>query len=118
MLFRSGVLVEYAAPQPLKMRQWTGYDPEPDAEYLASVNRAPIPPQWHVEAASTDAAARVFTVTVLRVFRGGRAPEAALRAERDGASLRLVAGDVEARFGAGSVQLGKGGRQWSVALPE
>ena len=114
----AGVLVEYAAPQPLKMRQWTGYDPEPDAEYLASVNRAPIPPQWHVEAASTDAAARVFTVTVLRVFRGGRAPEAALRAERDGASLRLVAGDVEARFGAGSVQLGKGGRQWSVALPE
>ena len=69
-------------------------------------------------AAGREMADDQFTVTVLRVFRGGRAPEAGLRTERDAASLRLVAGDVEARFGAGRVQLSKGGRQWTVALPQ
>jgi len=115
----AGVVVEYAAPQRLKMRQWTGYDPEPDAEYFASVNRAPIPPQWHVEAGSTGAAAgRAFTVTVLRVFRKGQAPDSPIRTERNASSLRITAGDVEARFERSRVNVRKRDREWTVALPE
>lgn len=114
----AGVLVEYAAPQHLSIRQWTGYDPEPDAEYLASVKRAPIPPQWHVEAGSADPTAKTFTITALRVFQRGRVPESDLRTERDASSLRVAAGDVEARFERDRVQLKRNGREWIVQLSE
>ncbi|MEK7751360.1 MAG: DUF4962 domain-containing protein, partial [Acidobacteriota bacterium] len=47
----AGVLVDYVAAAPLRMRLWTGYDPEPDWAYLKSVGSPDrIPPQWHVEA--------------------------------------------------------------------
>jgi hypothetical protein len=62
----AGVVVDYIAERPLRLRQWTGYDPEPDHKYLESVMNAPIPPQWHVEAAAEEAAPGAFTVTVLR----------------------------------------------------
>jgi hypothetical protein len=86
----AGVMVDYVAGQPLKMRQWTGYDPEPDWAYLKSVNNPGIPPQWHVEAASVEPAARAFTLTVLRPYREGQAPPPEVRAERQGATLRLA----------------------------
>jgi hypothetical protein len=86
----AGVLVDYAAAGPLKMRQWTGYDPEPDWEYLKSVKSSGIPPQWHVEAASTEPAARAFTLTVLRPYRQGQAPASKPRIERQGSIVRLA----------------------------
>jgi hypothetical protein len=113
-----GVVVEYAAPQKLKMRQWTGYDPEPYSDYLASVNRASIPQQWHVEAGSTEAAAKAFTVTVLRVFREGRVPESSVRVTRDASSVRIEVGDVEARFQPGRAIARRLGKEWTIALPD
>jgi hypothetical protein len=114
----AGVVVEYAAPEKLKMRQWTGYDPEPDAEYLSSVNRAPIPPQWHVEASSAGPTAGAFTVAVLRTFQQGRIPQSGIRAERDASSLRIEAGNIEVRFQKGRVNIRKNGRDWTLALPD
>lgn len=114
----AGVIVEYAAPQPLKLRQWTGYDPEPDAEYLASVKRPPIPPQWHVEASADKPTDDVFTVTVLRVFRQGQTPGSQMRVSRDGGTLRIAAGDVEAAFEQRRIVARKGDRRWTIALPE
>jgi hypothetical protein len=114
----AGVIVEYAAPQKLKMRQWTGYDPEPDAEYLSSVNRKPIPPQWHVEASLTEAADRAFTVTVLRVFRQGRVPKSNIRVAGDSSSLQIETENLEARFQPGQATVRKLGREWTVVLPD
>ncbi len=87
---KAGVAVDYVAPQRLKLRQWTGYDPEPDSKYLASVNSPGIPPQWHVEAATSEPSAQVFALIVLRVFREGRQPAAPPQAERDASGLRVV----------------------------
>jgi hypothetical protein len=86
----AGVVVDYVAEKPLKLRQWTGYDPPPDEAYLKSVNAAMIPPQWHVEAASTEAAARAFVLTVLRPYRQGQAPTGAPRIERRGEAIHLT----------------------------
>jgi len=87
---KAGVAVEYVAEQPLKLRQWTGYDPEPDAKYLASVNSPGIPPQWHVEAASAQPAPKALTFTVLRVFREGTRPGGAVQVRREPAGLHLA----------------------------
>ncbi len=114
----AGVVAEYASSKKLKLRQWTGYDPEPDAEYLRSVNRAPFPPQWHVEASSIEPSAKTFVVTVLRVFRKGRVPERTTRTEGDGSSLRIEVGDVEVRFLLTSIAVQKNGRKWAVTLPD
>jgi hypothetical protein len=54
----------------------------------------------------------------MRVFERGRAPETGIRTERDGASLRVTAGAVEARFAPRRVTLRKGGREWTVDLSE
>jgi hypothetical protein len=110
---KAGVMVDYAASHPLKFRQWTGYDPPPDAAYLASVGNRGIPPQWHVEAASTDPAVAAMTFTVLRVYRDGRAPQSEVQVE-PGAFTRLRAGDVEAVFSHTGAVLKKNGREWKV----
>jgi hypothetical protein len=86
----AGVVVDYAAASPLKMRQWTGYDPEPDWEYLKSVKSSGIPPKWHVEASSVEPAARAFTLTVLRPYREGQAPASKPRVEQQGPVIRLA----------------------------
>ena len=123
----AGVLVDYVAAQPLKMRQWTGYDPEPDWEYLKSVGNRPIPPQWHVEASSADLAARSFTLTVLRPYRQGQAPTSKPRVERQGSVLSLsldgaARKDVKIVFrpdGAGDfAQVQAGNNRWTIRRQE
>ncbi len=86
---KAGVVVDYIAPQTLKFRQWTGYDPEPDWEYLKSVNRPPIPPQWHVEASAAEPAREILTLSVLRVFSAGSRLTEPVRTERRGQSIAL-----------------------------
>jgi hypothetical protein len=124
---KAGVVVDYVAAQPLKLRQWTGYDPEPDYAYLASVGSQRIPPQWHVEAGSVEPAPGAFTVTVLRVFREGRKPAGPVRVERAGARLvvSLAASDgaeVSAAFfpagGRQFAEASRGARRWKIARPE
>ncbi|MBI4877846.1 MAG: DUF4962 domain-containing protein [Acidobacteria bacterium] len=119
----AGVLVDYAAAQPLKMRQWTGYDPEPDWEYLKSVKSSGIPPQWHVEASSVEPATRALTLTVLRPYKQGAAPQSKAVVERQAGGVRLrVSGarskDVEIAIRApGQAEFARvraGGKQWSV----
>ncbi len=68
----AAVAVDYVSSRPLALRQWTGYNPEPDWAYLKSVNSAGIPPQWHVEAATPESAADALLVTVLQVYRPRR----------------------------------------------
>lgn len=69
---KAGVEVFYSSEAPLRLRQWTGYEPEPDHRYLKSINSPGIPPQWHVEASATVASASTFTLTVARVYRPGQ----------------------------------------------
>lgn len=120
----AGVRVDYLSDTPLDLRQWTGYDPEPDHEYLRSVGNPAIPPQWHVEAATREAAARTLTFTVLRVYRNGRSPQTEAVLERDAsrARLRVTAADgspVELDFdssGKGELAIvRRSARNWRVS---
>lgn len=95
---RAGVVVDYVADGKLRMKQWTGYDPPPDQKYLESSNFPPIPPQWHVEAASETPEPQAFTLTVLRVHRRGEAPTGAVRATRRGDSLGIEATSAAGEF--------------------
>ena len=123
---KAGVVVDYVAARPLKMRQWTGYDPEPDWEYLRSVNRPPIPPQWHVEAAATEPAPEAFTVTVLRVFSsgGGRleSPQVTRRDRALSLQVRAPAGQtVNLRLAPGErvfAEVERAGRRWRIPAAE
>lgn len=119
----AGVLVDYAAARPLKMRQWTGYDPEPDWAYLKSVKSSGIPPQWHVEASSVEPAERALTLTVLRPYRQGSAPNSGIDVDRQAGGIRLrVDGaerkGVEIAIHAGSAAefavVRAGGREWRI----
>jgi len=119
---QAGVIIEYIAAQRLRLRQWTGYDPEPDWSYLSSINSRGIPTQWHVEAASDSPAAEAFTLTVLRVFGRGGKPAGSVRAQRDesGLSVTIPAarGDqitAILRFaGPNFAQVQRGGRRWKI----
>jgi hypothetical protein len=104
---RAGVVVEYAAFEPLRFRQWTGYDPPPDTEYLKSVGNAQIPEQWHVEAATVTPRQEVFTVAVIRPYRKDAAPQRAVSVLREGAKVIVLAAgkQVELRGGADFVQV-------------
>jgi hypothetical protein len=123
---RAGVVVDYVAAAPLKIRQWTGYDPEPDYEYLKTAGNPAIPPQWHLEAASAPAP-NAFTVTLLRVFRDGRRPAGPPRVEGDAGALRISltsAGGEEVVFAfaaASSPELARierGGKRWRFKRPD
>jgi uncharacterized protein DUF4962/heparinase II/III-like protein len=94
----AGVVVDYAAAEPLKMRQWTGYDPEPNWKYLESIKSSGIPPQWHVEAASAQPSSQALTFTVMRVYRNGPAPSSKVQVDRRSRSV-IVDGTTVA-FGA------------------
>jgi len=123
---KAGVVVDYVAARPLKFRQWTGYDPEPDWEYLKSVNRPPIPPQWHVEAATAEPAGEAFTVTLLRVFSSGGGQLEAPQVTRQGRALslqvRAAAGHkVSIRLAPGErvfAEVERAGRRWRINAGE
>jgi hypothetical protein len=128
---KAGVMVEYVGSQRLKLRQWSGYDPPPDAIYLASAKRPGIPEQWHLEAAAGLPAESTFTLTVLRPYRREHSAAAGIQVEQNETAVLVKVpgkqeitlalrkpGAVEARIGNliftdfGFVR--KGGRQWSV----
>ena len=114
----AGVVVEYIAGEPLKMRQWTGYTPEPDHRYLASIRSPGIPPQWHVEAASAAPAPGAFTLTVMRPYRRGQGPTAAAAVERGASDLTVRLPGVTLRFpkeGADFAVARRGEREWRVS---
>jgi hypothetical protein len=112
---KAGVVVDYVSPEPLKFKQWTGYTPEPDHAYLASVKNPPIPPQWHVEASLTKPAAAALTFTVLRVFGDGQAAPSA-KVERRPNGIR--AGDVSLAIDGSRATIKRGAREWKIALPD
>jgi hypothetical protein len=123
---RAGVLVDYVAGGKLRMKQWTGYDPPPDQNYLDSAKLPSIPPQWHVEASSQTPETEAFTLTVLRVYRQGQAPTGAVRAARRGKSLRVEAvsasaGEFKFSFtreaDATYTVVRRGGQMWRLKAP-
>jgi hypothetical protein len=130
---KAGVRVDYVASQRLKLRQWTGYDPPPDARYLAAANRPGIPEQWHLEAAAATPAESSFTLTVLRPYRRERPAASKIQVEQnETAVLVTVPGERDSEItvalrkpGAGEARIGnlsfidfgvvrKGSRQWTV----
>jgi hypothetical protein len=120
---QAGVVVDYVAERPLKMRQWTGYEPQPDHAYLASIKSPDIPPQWHVEAASAEAADSAFTLTVLRPYKHGRKFPSAVKTERNPSGLAITVGTPEQSevnivfdlSGRGEfIRVRSGNREWKV----
>lgn len=89
---KAGLLVHFIAPEPLRFRQWSGYDPEPDKAFMGGRT---FPIQWHVEASTTTPRQEVWTLTVLRPYRQGQSPEPALQVEQNPTAilLRLSAPD-------------------------
>lgn len=108
----AGVLVDYLAPEPLRYRQWDGYDPPPNQKYLSEVKHSGIPNQWHVEASTAKPAASALVVTVLRPYRKGREPREAVR--RQGNVVR-IGEHISLDVASGRVRNGK--REWKVTLP-
>jgi hypothetical protein len=83
---RAGVVVRYIAPEPLRFRQWSGYEPQPDIVYMGGRT---FPTQWHVEASTTTPMERVFTLTILRPYRVGKRPQGLVSVERNRTTLLL-----------------------------
>jgi hypothetical protein len=124
---KAGVLVNYVSEQPLRMREWTGYEPQPDHSYLASIKSQGIPPQWHVEAASAEPAGASFTLTVLRPYRPGSQPPTSLRTERGDGRLFVTAATpahpevrivFDTRSSAEFISVRTGNREWKISRPE
>jgi hypothetical protein len=120
---KAGVVVDYVSERPLRIRQWTGYEPEPDHAYLASIKSPGIPPQWHVEAASAEAAESTFTLTVLRPYKKGHQPSSAGRTERTPGRLSITVSTPEQpevtivfdqSGGREFIRIKAGGREWKV----
>ena len=86
---RAGVTVHYLAPEPLRFRQWSGYEPGLDKDYLESTNRPGFPTQWHVEASTATQHERVFALTVLRPYRKGQQKEHAIQTKQNDTAILL-----------------------------
>jgi len=123
----AGVVVDYVSEQPLKMRQWQGYEPQPDHSYLASIKNPGIPMQWHVEAATAAPADGSLTLTVLRPFKKGAQPSTPVGVERTAAGLNVTVstpGQSEVKFAfnlSGQkdfISVRSGSREWKVTRPE
>ncbi len=114
---KAGIEVSYFSENPLRLRQWTGYQPEPDHRYLKSINSPGIPAQWHVEASTTVATASTFTLTVARVYRSGQRPSEPVNFERRDETFLLRSGVVQIELKAKGPELAvvkKGDRNWRV----
>ncbi len=62
----SGLLVQYLAPEPLKLRQWDGFEPKPIRGDFAN--------HWHVEAGTATKTTSAALLTVLAPHRKGQEP--------------------------------------------
>jgi len=91
--------LDYLSSTPLELKQWTGYEPEPDHRYLASIKSPGIPSQQHLEASTTTAALRGFTVLVLRPSRAGQSPVPFTQSE--------TSSQIQLKVGATEVTLNK-----------
>ncbi len=110
----AGVLVDYVAPEPLKLRTWTGYDPAPNYKYLESVKNARTPDQWHVEASTTTAQASAFVLTVMRPYRNGQRPAGDVRVERERDAIVLDAAGASLRLSPREFTVQKEGKTWKI----
>jgi hypothetical protein len=113
----AGAIIDYIAATPLKLRQWTGYTPEPDHRYLASINSPGIPPQWHVEASSTEPSAVGRTLIMVRPFKKGKLRDTAPRLTRSTSSLDLEVEGVTVRFtsqGPYLAEITRNAKTWRV----
>ncbi len=92
---RAAAYIHYHAPSSLRLRQWDGYNPPPDADYLRSVGSAGFPNQWHVEAATPRRQTAVFTLTVIRPYLKSQPPQPEIEVEENDTALliRTVAPD-------------------------
>ena len=86
---RAGASIHYVAPSPLRMRQWDGYTPPPDIEYLRSVGRGGFPNQWHVEASTVRRHQEVFTLTVVRPYRKSHRPAPEIEVETNDTAVLI-----------------------------
>lgn len=79
---RSGAEIRYLFAEPLRFRQWDGFEPPPTREF---------PNQWHVEAGTVTNRATVAMLTLIVPHRTGKRPEVfAERIEtRDAVGVRL-----------------------------
>jgi hypothetical protein len=114
---KAGVRIRTAAPEPLKFRQWTGFEPPPDQEYLDSIKRAGFPPQYHVEASTAAPRDSIFALTVIRPYRKGQNPEGPVEVTQEAVSVTVKAGGVEVAIrkpGAPFAIVRKGGREWRL----
>jgi len=108
---KAGVAVDYVSGSPIKLREWTGYSPEPNHKYLADTKGFEPPPQWHVEASTTEPALRIQNITVMRVFRDGAAPKSQVVSEPgaihfDGITVALSPDR--------SIKVTRNGREWTI----
>lgn len=67
---QAGAWIAYLSEEPLKFRQWDGYEPPPSR---------PFPNQWHVETSTTRPAGRTATLTVIVPHRGREVPAVSAR---------------------------------------
>jgi hypothetical protein len=112
---KAGLRVDYIAQEPLEMKQWDGYDPPPGSGKAASLGKT-FPNQWHVEAGTKTAAARAFTITVLRPYRKGQASAGGVKSEGKKLTIPGASGSIEVAFGSSTefAVVRKGGRTWRL----
>ncbi|MBN1417314.1 MAG: DUF4962 domain-containing protein [Planctomycetes bacterium] len=98
--------IRLAGPEPLALRQWTGYDPPPDADYMKGRT---FPAMWHVEAGTREKRTRAAIATVVAVARRGSEPEIIVeRKDEDGVAAIIVrrgGRTYEARFRLGEAAI-------------
>ena len=79
----AGVALQYVSPEPLKFRQWDGFEPKPSREF---------PNQWHVEASTTEKRDAVGVVTVIVPHRAGKEEAWTAEPVRGGLGVRIARG--------------------------
>jgi len=86
---QAGVNIHYLTPEPLQFRQWSGYEPDIDKDYLDSIDRSGFPTQWHLEANTKTSFERVFALTLLRPYRKGQQRESVIQTEQNDSAILL-----------------------------
>jgi len=91
--------IRLSGPEALALRQWTGYDPPPDADYMKGRT---FPTMWHVEAGTKEKRKSAAIATVVAVARRGSEPTMVVeRKDEGGVTAIIVRRDgrtFEARF--------------------
>jgi hypothetical protein len=83
---RAGLFVHYIAPEPLRFKQWSSYEPSPDIDFMGGRT---FPIQWHVEASTTTPREQVFVLTVLRPYRIGENLEKSITVEQNETAILI-----------------------------